>query len=37
MVGRTSRFAVRVGVVDAAGPMLLMSTRDAGNPDFGTS
>lgn len=35
--GRIERAAVRVVLVDSTGAVLLLSTRDATNPDFGVS
>ncbi len=35
--GRIERAAVRVVLVDSSGAVLLLSTRDASNPDFGVS
>jgi len=37
MLDRVLRFAVRVVLLDAADAVLLLSTRDASNPAFGTS
>ena len=35
--GRTERAAVRVVLVDSSDAVLLLSTKDATNPDFGVS